>query len=277
MSSAIFKQRFTPLQVNKLNSVGFYDLYSFITYLPFDIVKITPLVNIYTTPIQGQTYLTSGRLKLITHRTGKQRFLVLDFEGDFDLRCYLFSVASFTLKALQIGQNYQLLLTYNTSGFWSIEKFAPLKDTLSNQKNFILGQAESRDYLLPKYIKSGEMRNGDFHNLHRKLIPTDYLLNLDGLIPENSILPQILDLSGIHKPTSSENYRQTSQHWTALKVYLRLVLLRYIDEMNQETFALSGKLDLDFLKRLIAKLPFELSNSQKTVIWEILQEVTETS
>ena len=267
-----FNQKFTPLQSQKLVAAGFENLYSVITYLPFDLAKIRPLENIYNLPQEGVLYLYSGKLTNITHRTGGKQFLILDFEGEFSLRSYMFSVANYTLKALQIGQNYQLLLVFR-GGFWNLEKFA-IKSTPKESKLFMLGQALDREYLLPKYIKRGELRNSDLQALHRRLGSGDYMLNLEGLVPPNSFLPQVISLEGIHKPQTPEKYEKNLHQWISLKVFLRLSLLRYMDRVNSQSVAPAGNLDLKFLQKLTKKLPFELSQSQKTVVWDILQEIT---
>jgi RecG-like helicase len=268
-----FNQRFTPLQQQKLSSAGFENLYSLITYLPFDLAKIRPLQNTFNLPQEGVLYLYSGKLTNITHRKGGKYFLILDFEGKFSLRCYLFSVAKYTLKALQIGQDYQILVVYR-GGFWNLEKFAN-QNAVKQSKNFVLGQAAEQEYLLPKYTKIGELRNGDFQALHRRLASNDYLLNLTGLVPINSFLPQFINLESIHKPTSIQSYEQTLHQWVSFKVFLRLSLLKYMDRASSQSVSWSGKLDLDFLKRISTKLPFKLSDTQKTVVWDILQEITE--
>ena len=267
-----FNQKFTPLQSQKLVAAGFENLYNLITYLPFDLAKIRPLENIYNLPQEGILYLYSGKLTNITHRTGGKHFLILDFEGQFSLRAYMFSVANYTLKALQIGQNYQLLVVFQ-GGFWNVEKFA-IKSNPKESKLFTLGQALEREYLLPKYIKRGELRSSDFQALHRRLGSADYVLNLEGLVPQNSLLPQTISLEGIHKPQSMEKYEQAPHQWISLKVFLRLSLLRYMDRVSSQSVAPSGNLDLKFLQKLTKKLPFELSLTQKTVVWDILQEIT---
>ncbi|MEM1312298.1 MAG: hypothetical protein AAGF07_02440 [Patescibacteria group bacterium] len=277
MSNKDLRSKFTVLQIKRLNSAKFFDVYSFITYFPYSLVKVTPLTNFRNLESKEQIYLFNGLLKSISHRSGKQRFLVLDFSGQTDMRCYLFKVAPYVLKNLQIGNSYQLLLVYNSSGLWVVDKFAILKQPLVDQNILVLGQAKLRDYLVPKYRKVAELKDNNFHNLHRRLELNDYKLDLSGLVPIDSILPQSLDLSSIHKPISQEIYNSTLQKWVAFKVYLRLVLLKYLDIRSQNALAKSGQIDIEFLRSMVSKLPFELSHSQKTVIWSILKEALETT
>ena len=265
------KSKFTSLQIKKLNEANIYSIYDLVTYLPYDLMEVTPLVS-SSYYDQKKTYLWEGILTNMTIRKGRQRFFVLEFEGESKLSCYLFNSADYIFKALKVGVCYQLLLKYN-NGFWSIDKFAAKKYSAS-VSNFVLGQAESRDYLLPKYSKLKSLNTQSFSRFHQKLSLGDYRLDLQGLVPENNILPLIIDLNNIHHPTDRKSFIHSKQLWVSLRVYLRLSLMRYQDLKQSRNLAIAGNLNINFLKKMSRELPFELSLSQKQVIWDILKEIT---
>ncbi len=266
------KDRFTPLQIQKLEKVGITNLYDFITYLPYDLTEIKPLENIHDLPEEKITYLWNAKLVNITQKKAQKNYFILDFDGGWQLKCYLFSVSKFTYKLLEIGKEYQLLLKFH-SGFWNIEKFSLKKDAI-NKYNFILGQAELRPYLVAKYLRIETLTGAEIVALHRRLKPIDYVLNLQGLVPKSSILKEILDLGGIHHPKSAKHYQESLSSWTTFRVFLRLCLLKYIELKRVDKPAKIGHLDVDFLRNLTHKLPFELSSSQKQTVWDILREIT---
>lgn len=275
MNPTLLTNRLTLEQSRKLNLAGFKSIYDIITYLPFDLQNIKPLENTYIQPSSDIVYLWSGKLVNITHRRGGQQFLVLDFQGTQPLKAYLFSIAKYTMVNLVLNKNYQLLLIYR-KGFWSIDKFALQQENLINHP-FILGKMNTKDYLLPKYSKIGTLQGGYFNQIHKRLKPQDYILNLSGLLPENDIIPESLDLSKIHHPYNLVEYEQALHSWIALKVFLRMSLDKFVSLNSISQYARSGNLNIDFLKHLSSTLPFKLSPTQKTTIWDILQEITVVS
>lgn len=270
---ADLERHFSKSQSTAVRSAGFTSLYDFITYIPKSVVKIVPLQHDIVSPEPDTQYLWQGVLTQITHRKNSQRFLILDFQGNRSMKFYLFSVASFTLKALKVGMEYQLLLTYR-NGFWNILRFAPRQAT-QQVSTFILGKANPDDvYFLPKYGKIGNLKNSQFLTLHQKLDPKDYILDLVGLVPENSLIPQILNLHTIHHPPSLAKFLETKQMWLSLQFFLRLTLMKYMDISSQSHKSVAGELSVSFLQHLTRELPFELSISQKKAIWSILQDIT---
>lgn len=272
MNPTLLTDRLTLEQSRKLNLAGFKSIYDIITYLPFDLQNIKPLKNTHTQPNSDTIYLWSGKLVNITHRRGGQQFLVLDFEGTQPLKAYLFSIAKYTMASLILNKKYQLLLIYR-KGFWSIDKFALQQENLISHP-FILGKMNAKDYTLPKYSKIGPLHSGYFNQIHKRLKHQDYILNLKGLLPENDIIPESLDLSKIHYPHNLMEYEQTLHSWIALKVFLRMSLDKFVSLNSANKCARSGNLNIDFLKHLSSTLPFKLSPTQKTTIWDILQEIT---
>jgi RecG-like helicase len=243
-----------------------------ITYLPFDLQNIKPLENINASPNLDTIYLWSGKLVNITHRKGNKPFLILDFQGNQTIKAYLFSLAKYTMANLVLNKTYQLLLAYR-KGFWTIDKFALQQETLTTHP-FILGKMILRDYLMPKYSKIGVLQSSYFNQIFRRLKPQDYILNLKGLLPQNDLIPEYLDLSKIHSPSSLIEYENTLHSWIALKVFLRTSLDKFINMESKSKPAKSGPLNMNLLKHLSSNLPFELSPTQKTTIWDILQDIT---
>jgi RecG-like helicase len=261
--------RFTTTQAAKLQQAGIATMYDFVTYLPASLSKIQPLQSFWAA--EGQ-FLWQAKLLNFTIRKGRQPFLVLETEGKFKLQAYFFGMAQYTLGQLKTGQDYQFMVTHKNK-FWTIQRFAPLKADELISHHFILGRAEQKEYLLPKYSTLNGLPSSYIIQLHRRLLPADYHLNLRGLVPSSDLIPEKIDLSKLHRPSDFESYLQTQSSWVALRVYLKLSLMRYLDSLNRQSFAPGTRLDVDFLKQITSRLPFELSQSQKLAIWEILNEL----
>lgn len=265
------EERFTQKQISRLKSVGFSSIYDLVTYLPLGLNKVVPIEK-FSTNLDKVKYLADVVLVNIERRP-KRRFLILDFEHTHKLRCYFFSVANYTLKNLKIGTKYQVLLSYK-NGFWTLEKFAVLAGEKTNK--FILGKAARQEYLDAYYSKSASLNSNYFKAMFKRLERSDFVLNLKGLVPKKSqFIPQIIDLYNVHFPSSCSSYNETVNQWLSLKVFLKISLMSYLDMIKDDKLATRSNLDLDYLKHIVSKVPFELSVSQKKSIWDILQDVCE--
>ena len=99
------------------------------------------------------------------------------------------------------------------------------------------------------------------------------MINITGLVPKNTIIPQIINLSNIHKPATRQQHFDAFNQWVAFKVFLKIALIQYLEQNKQQKMAKTAILDKLFLQRLTSNLPFELSSSQKNTIWDILKEI----
>jgi RecG-like helicase len=265
---------FTQKETATLVSGSVNSLYDFVTYFPYGLEIIEPLNSSSNFPTENKTFLLNAVLKSIEHRAGKKNFLVLNFYQDGQIiKVYSFNSAKYLHSLLKIDETFQLLLKFS-GGFWNLLKIAK-KQTLEQEQPFILGKMAPKKYLQPKYLKNKALTSTKINQLHRKLKPFHYQLNLEGLAPKNSLFPQSLDLIKIHKPVSLEEFYDSLKTFKMLNLFLFLATTKYANSKNQTTQAIAGKLDLNFLKSMSSNLPFVLSQSQKLAIWEILKDITD--
>lgn len=268
------EKRLTPVQVKKLQAAGLGSLYDLVTYLPLGVFRILPLTAFKHTVLDHVKYLDQAVLEQMVQRRGQRNFLQLQWLSRTTQRryqAYFFPAVRFTWQALQVGQEFQLLLTYR-NGFWNLEKFAKVSH-IQESNQLLLGTAQMREYLDVYYPKLGLVSSNYLKSIHRRLQPEDYRLHLGGLVVDNPYIPQVLDLQGVHHPTTLQVYQTTFKQWLSLQFYLKLALIRYAGSLQKQEFGRAATLDLDFVRCLVRALPFELSASQKQAIWEILQDM----
>lgn len=264
--------RFTPLQTKKLESVGIKSIYDLIILFPYKLDTVKPLKQRSHLDPAQTLYITNSVLIDATKPPGKKFIILKMLINGIEVNINLFAVSKFTLATLKKGTEYQLLLTMS-NGFYNIESFAQLSSYV-NTTYFILGKAPLDQYLVPRYSKQGILSSKFFENLHSKLIPSDYILDLKGLIPSDSIIPLTIDLAKIHHPSSLADFHKTQTDYLMLRVFLKLSLLKYVSEQNQNHQAIAPILDIEYLKSITSSLPYQLTPSQKQTIWEIIQDIT---
>ena len=265
------KKFFSLKQVQRLQVSNIMNLYDFISYLPFDLKSILPLQN---GNLNSQDwFLLEGQILAFEHRQGKSPFFTINFQTsyNFHLKIYWFVRGKWAFNFLKVGEFYQLIVNFQEP-FYNLIKISEKKSSL-NLDSFEIGRAEMKPYILPKYSKLGSLVSNDLQRLHQKIPKQYYQLNLTGLLPNNSIIPSVLDLSRIHKPKNQVDFYKGQQDWIALQTFLKLFLLKTINFEKGQEFGFKTRFSVDFLKKLSHNLDFNLSNSQKLVIWDILQEI----
>jgi RecG-like helicase len=268
----MFPPEISKNQVQKLESVGINSLYDLITFLPMDFVPILPFEEFGNNPQPRTKYLFQGKLIEVDYRKGSFKpyyFLTLQ-SGYKIIQAYYFVSSSWTMKSLEVGKEFQFLLI-QSNGFWQVEKMVLSKNFESS--NFALGSAKMSQHLLCRYHKRGIFMTQFFEQIHSQLLPHHYFLNLEGLVPDNNLIPNVLNLNLIHHPKSMSEYQQGMRDWVAFKVFLKISLVQYLESEKEQKMARAGVLDSDFLDSMISKLPFELSQSQLSTTNDILTEI----
>lgn len=269
MADTVLVNLFGLKAATELENIGLQNLYQLITYFPINLSTIKPFS--YNNIDPKSKYIANLKLINFQLKKGKKPFFVLDFQSDFgNFSSYYFTTAKYVFSQLQIGQNYQVILSYK-SPFWNIERLAILQDQMGDK--FILGKAKMQTWLIPIYQKINGFTSNKFVALHQKINSQDYQLNLEGLIPKNDLIPTSLSLYAIHRPKLVEDYLLAKKQYLIFKVFLQQISFRYIDQNQKQKLALAGKMEPDFLKQLSNLVPYTLTTTQKTTIWEILQDL----
>jgi RecG-like helicase len=290
----IFSKYLSKSQIQNLNLAGIGSLYELLIFLPYGLENLEPIENYFgqnyitsfgeTDSIESKTkYLFQAKLITFTKNQGKtgQAYFYLTFQSsNRTVNCYYFASSPYAAKNLIVGNEFQMVLT-SSNNLWSIEKIVDFKTnvtatTVSPQKTdapFKLGQAQIKKYILPKYSKTGFLTSPFFAQVFNQIPREFFVLDLQGLVPQNPIVATKINFWDIHHPESLAKYYQVSQQWIGLKVFLKLALMQYIEKNKLKKFTKATQLDINFLKNISGNLPFELSISQKNAIWSILSEV----
>jgi RecG-like helicase len=260
-------------QIQKLSGVGINNLYSLITYLPYTIEEIRSLESIFSN--QNQKLFWQATLKNIEQKQGNAKsYYLLDFtDNTKTIKCFYFVGGDYAKKILKLNQKYDLYLSQKNN-YFTIEKIKEITEENLPNNSLTTAQNTSKNNILQvKYSQNTFLKSAFFEQLHKQLPDSIYLLDLSGLIPKNSLIPQVINLKKIHKPKTKNEFLEAKKEWTSMQVFLYISLLKYVNDNQKQSVARSSKLDLDFLKKLTSNLPFELSVSQKQTIWDILQSI----
>jgi RecG-like helicase len=269
----------TPRQKELLLKAGITSLYALVTIIPYKVTLIKPLSSFsslqsnqlseYTTQ-----YILNARLiskKIIP--AGKQ-FIKLQFNSvEHGLLSFnLFIVAKYTYGSLLLDRDYQLLVVYK-NGFLNILQYSLLKEKLV-RKGFILGMCDVRaEYINVSYNKQGVLTNSLMKQIYLRLKPEDFLLNLEGLAPDEILVPKLFNFSIIHFPESLKSYQESVKKWRLFQAYLYVCVMKFSQSFEQQSQAELSKFDPEYYTQLIKQLPYKLTESQSSVVSAISKKI----
>jgi RecG-like helicase len=271
-------------QLQKLSQVGIKTLYELITFLPFGLEVMVPYGssdNLFGQNIAKDSkvkeleigYFLEAELVSIEQRQSSRSFSVLRVHNQEygDLNLYFFGTSAYVMRDLVVGATYQFLLK-KKGDFWSASKFVVASNEVI-ETHFVLGKASTKVYYLPKYHKTGILQSAFFRQVFSQLRSSNFLINLDGMFPQNDVLPIVIDLAHVHRPQSPQQFMATVELWNTFLAFLRLSLVKYLESQSEQILVDSTEVDLEFLKLLVGSLPYDLSDSQKSTTWQILEMV----
>jgi RecG-like helicase len=261
-------RKFTPTQRKQLKAEGFNGLYDILTYFPYTLTRIEPLLetNLVNDEAMSIEYLHQDMLRKFQLRSGSRPYWVLEWANGIQM--YYFNSAKYTHNLFEIGKTYQMLVSKQNT-FYTVQKIQ-LAQQYTISERFVLGKASTHtSYLLPKYNKKGLVDTNLCHRIHNRLERNDYLINLKGMVPHSIDIPEVFDAWTIHHPPDIQSFSQSLRQWKKFQVFLYIATFKTWTRQKQTT-ALPSFFDEVWLQQQISTLPYQLSNSQQNAIANIL-------
>lgn len=133
--------------------------------------------------------------------------------------------------------------------------------------------------IVPVYPETGKLTTKVFRRLCANLAPIihqldDYLP--DPLRTEYQLLPLPEALLQLHFPASLEYLQQAKDRLAFDELLLAQLAIQSVKQFLKSSQATPIPQDIDFIKSILTKLPFELTIGQKQALWEIVQDLSDT-
>jgi RecG-like helicase len=254
----------TAKQKNSLIKAGFNSIYSIITNFPFryDQVRRVTSKALY----HDGSYLLTGTISQVERRKNHFRISVTQINTNMVVSCYYFNRSRYVESSYKAGTMIQAIVV-SKKQFLTIKRMVTLKSELDNS---LLGKREDADFIQPIYSKVGVLNSTAWVSIHAAIPHQLYSLNLEGLVPNNSILPTEINLLEVHKPKDINKTSEITKQYNLLRLYLKLAQNIYYQRSQISKLARYSQSDSEYLTNLSNNLSFSLSNSQKLTIWSII-------
>ena len=125
------------------------------------------------------------------------------------------------------------------------------------------------DKLQPVYPARGSIKSQDFKKFIKTL--NSQMALISDMIP--NFPGRAEALFDVHFPETVEQARKGREYLATEELFSLLLAARLNREENQKLKTQAIKCDLDALKKMIAGLPFPLTNAQRRSTWEIIQDM----
>ena len=130
--------------------------------------------------------------------------------------------------------------------------------------------------LIPIYPETKGLTSRGLRFLIKPLLnKTKYLkdfLPLD-ILKRNNLMDLKTALNQIHFPQSLEQAQKAKLRFSFEELFLLQLILMLNRNENKELKAYQIPIEIDFIKELLKTLPFELTQSQKQALWEIVKDL----
>jgi RecG-like helicase len=265
------KDAVSSTMLAKLEKEGFYSLYDVLTYFPYKIHTILPFSPSHIKE-DGTLMIAEGVVENFQMVYKKRPYITLTLRTNMgDISCYCFQYAPYMQTLFKKKPTIQTLLQ-RKNGFLSVVRFTEKKQDL--RETFSLGYIDPfKTYLEPRYGKKGVLTHTLIASVHNKLPRAAYTISLQDLAPENAVFPLDIDLAAIHHPTTIIEYNKVHKDYIKMRVFLRIAREMYAQQNYEKKLGIASTIHVDFLKNIANLLPYTLSVSQKTTIWDMVQSL----
>jgi hypothetical protein len=248
----------------RLTKQGF-DFYKFLTYLPFRLEVICPDLS-----KKADLYFITGK---IIRNLDKGKYMVYTVKTvDGEIGIFDFAKKLRYMKDFDDSKEYQILLTISKDYITMVDIVLKSHKT---SPSFELGKLEDKVYYRPIYsLINFQIRSKQINNIHKDIKSDFYKLNLKGLVPANSIVPEIINMEYIHKPRSLLEYQEGIRNWNNFNAFLNIVFLNHLDDVKPNLDTVINPKPENFVQDFQKTINITLSESQLKAIEIILDHIT---
>lgn len=251
------QNKVTPKQWQAIQSAGITSLYDLITFLPFKLTVIhwvqkgEDLQQAHNNLIQ-----TSAQVMEYSFLGGRQRGvrITLYSQALGRILAFCFLPPRFIMRYLKSEILHRVTLRY-TNGFWTILAFGTYHP-----------HPQQENQLLPVYHKKNALDSKVMKAVIKRLSPQDFILNLQGLLPNTLGIPMLLSLENAHRPTSETLFHKTVSAWNEVQAFLQLAQLRFFSMQQLQSRARPSGITSEILAQVLHSHAYPLSKTQTEVI-----------
>lgn len=247
----------------RLDKLGI-TLYDLITYLPLDVVTFGNSLD----DKKYNKYILVGQTGPVEFQTKYAKF-VINKTTVYDFGRKIKNFMNSLKKDLIYfeSMNLEFTLSKSESGYINLVDIS-----INNGKKI--------NYIKARYSPlSYQLGSKQINKIHSYLVDSDYILNLEYLVPKNLnyLIPALLSLQNLHNPNSMEQYNTTLEYYNNFNAFLNLAFVK-LNNISNELNILAPKGDKNLLPDIVTEFQvshdLELSLTQNSTITSLINNLT---
>lgn len=260
----------------KLKKININTIGDLLRYFPFRYEDFSRIYNISEIK-PNQTVTVSGRIKSLNiHRSWQRKIVVVEAEIEDKtgtLRVVWFN-QPFLRYVLKVGRVFNFAGKTAIDDKGEIYLAHPIYELVNSK---IKHETKHTARLVSIYSETEGLTSKIFRNLIQKAL--EHLRPIPEFIPLDILskygFPEIQKaFYQIHFPNNLKEADISRKRFAFEEIFL-LQIYNFRQKLNLlKEKALAIKVDLDWLRKIIFNLPFELTLSQKKALWEILKDLS---
>ena len=230
-----------------------------------DYTKIISISNLRT----GNVSFKAKFKNIISRRVKRGLHLTeaVAYDRDSSVKVVWFN-QPYRSKNLKLGTEYLINGTFELSNN---------RLQIINPSIELNNDISSLSYMVaPVYSQKYGLRQGLIKNLIRNVFENDLLINEilpDKILNEFNLISRHQALRELHIPTSKELLNKAIIRMGFEEVYILMLASHYHRKLNEKSKSPVIQFNLKLVKDFINQLPFQLTDSQKKVLWQIYQDI----
>ena len=259
----------------KLKKIGLNTVRDLLFYFPYrfdDFSAVTPIAKL----IPNETVTVQGQLKLLRNRRSFRRRLtvteglVADETGEVKV---VWFNQPYLLQNLKVGEVVSLA-GKTSDNILSLQLMSPAYEKVVANRDEIHTARLVPVYSLPKGVATKTFRSmmsqavKVFTPTLEEWLPTKVLGQVEVMTLSEAV-------SQIHFPTNTEQWQKARMRFQFEEILLLQLVSLNMQNQLQQTPAPAIPFHQEMTEKFLAQLPFKLTDEQRQVSWEILQNISQ--
>ncbi|MCX7589465.1 MAG: ATP-dependent DNA helicase RecG [Patescibacteria group bacterium] len=258
----------------KLKKIGINTILDLLKYFPFRYEDFSKIYNISEIEPNQNVTIQAKIKSLKVHRSWQRKIIIVEAileDKTGQIKAVWFN-QPFLKNILKVGKFFNFSGKVSFDDKNEIYLAHPIYETIDLVNN----ETKHTARLVPIYSETKGLTSKLIRNIIKTALKT--IKPLKEWIPYEILIkynfPEInQSFKLIHFPNKLSEALRAKKRFAFEDIFLLQIynLKQKLNLNNQKSFSI--KTDLEWLKKILAKLPFELTFSQKKALWEILQDL----
>ncbi len=270
LSSKLTADRFVSSKYGQyLQNLNIHTILDLLNYYPYRYEDYSHAISINQITADHHFHLKATVVQVSTHQSFRKRInmTTVTVEDSTGTIKFVWFNNRYINKYLKKGQEYIFFVKARQDKY-GLSITNPL---------FYLAHSAPPHFIIPIYSETKAIKSSWFSAKVAKIISlADEIIDTlpSEIISQNKLISLSLAIKQIHQPSSAKQIKQAIQRLAFNEIFFLQLKNFYHHQLQSQQAAYPIEQNIDYIKNVITKLPYQLTNYQKKALWEIIQDLS---